>query len=319
MKSCWIVGAGMAGLTAANRLQNNNWRAVVVDKGRGVGGRMATRRIPAGDNEVRADHGAQFITVRDERFQAAMDGWIAGGSATAWFERDGHTRYRGASGMNGIPRAMAAGLDVRTGMRIDHVAASDGRWTATAESGECFEADALLLTPPAPQTLALCRPFADQLPAEIRAELMGIEFDPCLALLLVLDGPSAIPAPGYERPAEGPIAWIADNCQKGLDQRTALTIHASPAFSREHWQTPEEVVTQLLTDAARSAMGESTVVTSQLHRWRYSQPVRALEADCLFAAAPAPIAFAGDAFAGPRVEGAFLSGMAAAERILNGE
>ena len=53
-----MVGAGMAGLTAAHRLSGVT-EVVILDKGRGVGGRLATRRI--GDATI--DHGAQFITT----------------------------------------------------------------------------------------------------------------------------------------------------------------------------------------------------------------------------------------------------------------
>ena len=59
MKKCIVIGAGMAGLTAATVLQNSaQWDVLVLDKGRGVGGRMATRRLGEGG---KADHGAQYF------------------------------------------------------------------------------------------------------------------------------------------------------------------------------------------------------------------------------------------------------------------
>ena len=70
-----IIGAGMAGLTAARQLHEANLPVLVVDKGRGVGGRMATRRIGHG----RVDHGAQCFTVRDQHFALCVsDGQVAG-------------------------------------------------------------------------------------------------------------------------------------------------------------------------------------------------------------------------------------------------
>ncbi|MSO32728.1 MAG: FAD-dependent oxidoreductase, partial [Ilumatobacteraceae bacterium] len=57
-----VVGAGIAGLTAARALSHAGHSVIVLDKGRSVGGRMATRRI--GDATV--DHGAQFFTVRSD-------------------------------------------------------------------------------------------------------------------------------------------------------------------------------------------------------------------------------------------------------------
>ena len=61
-----VIGAGMAGLIAAAELQRAGRRVLVLDKGRGVGGRLASRRI----GEASFDHGAQFITARTPRFAA---------------------------------------------------------------------------------------------------------------------------------------------------------------------------------------------------------------------------------------------------------
>jgi predicted NAD/FAD-dependent oxidoreductase len=92
----------------------------------------------------------------------------------------------------------------------------------------------------------------------------------------------------------------------------ALTIHATIGFSRLCFEAPpEEVARQLLHAAAPWLGGE--VDAWQLHRWKYSQPVATCSEACLYTALPAPLAVAGDAFAGPRIEGAFLSGMAAAK------
>ncbi|MEZ5225442.1 MAG: FAD-dependent oxidoreductase [Acidimicrobiales bacterium] len=43
-----IIGAGLAGLVAARRLSESGRRVIVVDKGRSVGGRLATRRLGSG-------------------------------------------------------------------------------------------------------------------------------------------------------------------------------------------------------------------------------------------------------------------------------
>ena len=78
--SCLVVGAGISGLLAARELQAEGWRVTVLDKRRGVGGRMATRRVGEGN----FDHGAQFFTVRGERFADLVEGWLAAGAAEGW-------------------------------------------------------------------------------------------------------------------------------------------------------------------------------------------------------------------------------------------
>ncbi|MBC7927970.1 MAG: NAD(P)-binding protein, partial [Bryobacteraceae bacterium] len=85
-QSCLIVGAGMAGLTAAGALRARGWAVVLLDKGRGAGGRMATRRI----GESGLDHGAQFFTVLDARFRDAVNRWERANWVAPWFAEGGH-------------------------------------------------------------------------------------------------------------------------------------------------------------------------------------------------------------------------------------
>src|ERR671910_2039609 len=102
--TCIVVGAGISGLLAAHELQSEGWRVTVLDKGRGVGGRMATRRLGEGN----FDHGAQFFTVRDDRFASLVEGWLTAGAAGGWAPGfadtaggragDGHPPHPGSGG-----------------------------------------------------------------------------------------------------------------------------------------------------------------------------------------------------------------------------
>ncbi|MFN0167351.1 MAG: NAD(P)/FAD-dependent oxidoreductase [Bryobacteraceae bacterium] len=311
-RSCLIVGAGMAGLTAAAALKARGWAVVLLDKGRGPGGRMATHRI----GESRLDHGAQFFTVRDARFQEAANRWEQAGWVAPWFSEGGHVRYRAAGGMNAFAKRLAEPFEVRTETKVGLVEPEDEGWRVTTESGQTLRAGALMLTPPAPQAIALLAACSDRLPSEISSTLNAIAFDPCFALLVTIDGPGRVPPPGYIRPNQGPVEWIADNTQKGVSTgAAALTIHARADFSRHYLEAPKEEVARLLLEAAGSWFG-GLVTAWQLHRWRYSRPVEAGPGPtCLFSRQPACLAIAGDAFGGSRLEGAFLSGLAAAERI----
>jgi predicted NAD/FAD-dependent oxidoreductase len=310
--SCLIVGAGLAGLTAAELLQKNGWDVVVLDKGRGPGGRMATRRIGASS----FDHGAQFFTVRDNQFQSAVDRWEAAGWIQTWFTEGGHIRYRGAGGMNRIAKELSKRLTVHSETTVVKIETLDQGWRTITAAGDAFATEAILLTAPAPQSAALIAACQD-VPEEARAILDGIVYEPCFALLVSLDGPSLVPSPGYVRPETGPISFIADNSQKGVSPGIgALTIHAQVAFTRAHMDTPREEVMQLLVAAARPFLG-GRVEAWQLHYWKHSQATATYGEPCLFFTRPAPIAFAGDGFGAPRIEGAFLSGLAAAQKIMS--
>ncbi len=297
----------MSGLTAATELRTAGWNVTLVDKGRGVGGRLSTRRI----GNSRLDHGAQFFTTRSTQFCRAAAAWQAAGWVAPWYTEDGHTRYRALGGMNALAKHLARHFHVQTETKIETLAVTGSHWQATSESGVTFEADALILTPPAPQSIALLGNLAP----EVTTALSVIDYDPCFALLLTLDGPSLVPAPGYTRPAGGIIDWLADNTQKGVSEGpAALTIHATGAFTRKHLNTDPAEVTRLLLEDAAPYLG-STVTASQIHRWMYAKPVADNQSMCISAMHPAPVAVAGDALAGSRVEGAYLSGLAAARRI----
>ncbi len=324
-ESCIVVGAGISGLLAATALNDAGWRVTVLDKGRGVGGRMATRRMGG----ARFDQGAQFFTVRDERFEDLVDGWLARGAAAEWTRGfadaagdanpDGHPRYRGSEGMTSIPKHLAANLDVHTGERVVRVDRKGEGWTVACESGLSASGNALLLTAPAPQSLALAESGNHGLPEDVRQQLEGISYDPCLALMALLDGPSPVPEPGGVQIKGEPLDWIGDNATKGISDRPALTIHAGPQWSREHYEDAEADVTRALLDLAGERLGadlSAASVETSLARWRYSWVTSSHEEPCLVASEDPPLLFCGDGFGQPKVEGAALSGLAAADRLL---
>ena len=79
---------------------------------------------------------------------------------------------------------------------------------------------------------------------------------------------------------------------------------------------PEQVHAELI-DQAAPWIGDATIVESQLKKWRYAGPVTPLpKPTYLVEQDGTRIALAGDAFAGPKVEGAFRSGHAAASALL---
>jgi renalase len=313
-----VVGGGITGLLAAVTLQAKGVRVLVLDKGRGVGGRMATRRIHDGS----FDHGAQYFTAHEPQFCLLVEAWQKAGLARPWangfaladgtFKADGETRFFGVSGMTAIPKHLALGLNVRLNSKVTSVQAGNAGWEVTTEAGEIFKGRALLLTPPVPQSLNLLAAGDVPLPERIRVKLEQIDYAPCLALLAQLSGPSLMPEPGGLWLSGEPIAWMADNGRKGISPGlgAAITLHAGPQFSRANWETPEAEVTAALLAVAAPWLG-SLPVHTQLHRWRYSMPTCLYPERCLILQEPALLVFAGDAFGGPRVEGAALSGLAA--------
>jgi predicted NAD/FAD-dependent oxidoreductase len=237
---------------------------------------------------------------------------VSGGS----IDPPGRPRYRCATGMTTVPKRLAQGVQVRCGERVVQVRASHDGWRLETETGVGAGGSALILTCPVPQGLTLLDAAGTRLDPNTEAALRRIDYDPCLTLLAVLDGPSGLPAPGALQLGEEPISWIADNRMKGISPEIhGVTIHAGRSFSRERWDRPEEETVEMLLDRAGSHL-ERLPISWQLHRWRYAQASVLHPDPCLVTHAPAPLAFAGDAFGGPKIEGAALSGLAAAAALL---
>jgi len=324
-RSCIIVGAGISGLLAASTLQREGWNATVLDESRGVGGRMATRRLGEGN----FDHGTQFFTVRGERFAGLVEGWLGAGVAAEWTRgfadadgqpyEDGHPRYRGAEGMTSIPKHIARGLDVRTGERVVRVDSSDDGWEVTCESGLRVAGNALVLTAPVPQGLDLVSSGSYRLPDRVRRLLEAVSYDPCLALMVLLDGPTGLPEPGGIQIKGEPLDWIGDNGRKGISEVPAVTVHAGPEWSRSHFEDDEKEVIDSMISLAGDRLGTdlaSTVIATSLTRWRYSWVTNPHPEPYLVTSDDPPLLFCGDAFGQPKVEGAALSGLAAADHLM---
>ena len=315
-----VVGAGMAGLVAARDL-SPRFDVVVVDKGRGVGGRLATRRI----GDATFDHGAQFVTTHTAEFADLVARWERDGVAEPWFhgqigpdgvtDPDGHPRFRGVISMNAIAKHLATGLDVRVATPVTAVEPSGVGWQIRLGDGSQLAADAVVLTAPVPQSLALLAAGPVELSAADIEALDAVRYDQCIAVLAALDGASGLDGAGAVRPATGPIEWMADNQLKGVSAVPAVTIHATAHFSSTRWESSDEQVIAELLAAAHLA-APPIDGQPQVQRWRFARPATIHPQRCLTATGVAPLVFAGDAFGGAKVEGAALSGSAAAAAVI---
>ena len=310
-----VVGAGMAGLTAASTLAQLGRSVLGTEKARGVGGRMATRRL----GQATCDLGAQFMTVRSERFAAAMAAWREAGVVKVWHRGlsgrpDGHPRWCGVPAMTAPARQLARDLEVRLRCEAVSVRSGGAGWRVHFENARPVEGRALVLTPPAPQSLHLLESGDVFLPPSLRTRIAGRAYERCLAVVAVLDGPSGLPAPGALAPEEGVLGWIADNQGKGVSAAPAVTLHATAAFSARHWERDRAAVGHELLQAACPWLA-ARPLDMQVHGWRYSKPVNPDPEPCLVLQENPPLVIAGDAFGGPRVEGAARSGWAAAEAV----
>ena len=318
-----VIGAGIAGLTAARALRRAGENVLVLEKSRGLGGRAATRRL----HGHRLDHGAQYFTVRDERFQTQVEQWLDEGQLKVWSEgfhtlkdegleapSDGHPRYVFPAGMNTIGKLLGAELEIQTQTKVERVVREGEGWRLELEGDSPITAERVLINVPAPQALTLCRDA--ELSQETVNALQEVKFAPCFTLMA-----------GYQRQdlewrgvtikdeeVSKTISWVSRDSSKRAESSEEMTfvVNASPDFSEKYLEGDREVIREEMLAAAATALGEWIAAPkwTDMQRWLYSMVTEPysepyLQEDSLL--------FCGDWCGGAKVEAAYLSGLEVSE------
>lgn len=280
---------------------------------------MATRRMGGG----RLDHGAQYFTVRDARFQKYVDSWLEAGVVKEWFRKlpedtnpAGHPRYCGVSGMTDAPKYLARELEVHNSQQVTELSRDTDLWIVRTAVGESFLAKHLVITAPLPQALNLLDTTGLRYANGDTEALRAVRYERGLATMVILDGPSGLPHPGGTKVHDGVLTWIADNQQKGISPSvSAVTLHANHEFSDKHWDSRDDERGPLMIDAAKAFLN-SNVVEYSCHRWGFTKPANPWPGT-YYKNAGLQLTLAGDSFGGVRIEGAALSGIEAAAAVLS--
>lgn len=322
-----IIGAGMAGLSCARRLLAAGVRVDVFEKSRGTGGRLATRR----DHGTAFDSGAQYFTARDPRFIGQLQEWQAQGVAQAWPvtpwvldgggvvspSPDDAQRWVGAPGMSALSSALA-GRDLALCTRCEAVGVQrDGRGAWWLQLGQAVDAgpfDALVVAMPPAQALR----FLDAAPALARVA-GSVQLAACWSVALGFDAATGVAFDAAFARGQ-PVDWLARNSSK--PQRPAgqevWVLHAAPVWSQEHLEAPPEAVARHLARWFGDVVAPQASASAwqHAHRWRHARTTHGVPGGTLLDA-DARLAVCGDWCHGGRVEGAWLSGLAAAETLLD--
>lgn len=313
-----VIGAGISGCSCAHKLSHAGHQVTVVEKGRGVGGRMATRRMDG----ARIDHGAQFYTARDIRLQALNKQWCKEERVVEWYDQvPGRTdiptdmRYRGKTGMTGPAKSLTQGCSLALNFFVEKIERTK-RWKVLEREGEgrALEADHLVITMPSVQMLELFDRSSVNLGNEPMNRLEAIRYTQCIAILGILDRPSRLIHPGaVTHPAKN-IDWLSDNQVKGISQRPAITLHTSAKLSQTNWDVPAEEWAPELLASVEDQLG-ARILSWVPHRWGFAKPLVTFGSSHLYLP-EFGLTLAGDGFGGERVERASISGLEAADAIL---
>ncbi len=306
-----IIGAGMAGLACADALVAAGHSAVLFDKGRGPGGRMATRRLQTPLGEVAFDHGAQYLTAREPGFRALVGAWYDQGIAAPW-PSAGADAWIGVPGMSAIVKQMASVHSVHWDHLITGMARRHNQWWLMDKAGEIGPFDAVVLAIPAEQAAAILslHDFA-----MARIALLA-RSQPCWTAMLVFDQPLVGGAQVIRNQQD--IGWAARNSAKpGRKGPEAWVVQGTRCWSQANIEAAPDDVSAMLCAALSDALGVPIPqpVAAVSHRWRYA--LSAGTGDGALWNPNIGLGVCGDWLLGPRIECAWLSGRMLAERCLD--
>ncbi|MEM1361499.1 MAG: FAD-dependent oxidoreductase [Pseudomonadota bacterium] len=298
-----VIGAGLAGLTVARGAAEAAMAVRVLDKGRGLGGRLATRR--AGDG-LRFDHGAQYLSSRDPGFRSFLDEAMTAGAVEAWEPEE--ESLVGLPGMSGLAKYVAQGLAVDTAQRAGKIRREDGIWQVWNISDELmFKAERLVLAVPSPQV----SPFLED-DHPFQSALADVAFAPCWTLMAAFDAALDLPLTVRNENPDAILSWVTqDGSKPGRREQASYVAQASESWSRTYLERDADWVLETLLSALAELTGAPLPkpLYSAVHRWRYSTATRPLGRPYLHDEASA-LSVCGDWCLGNRAEHAWLSAQA---------
>jgi renalase len=331
-----MIGAGISGLTCARSLADAGCNVVVFEKSRGLGGRVATRRTDLGNSHLTiVDHGAQYFTVRDERMAEAVERWRQCGVVALWEGKIGVSaegtlsdslppveRWVGTPTMSAIGKFVAHGLDVRLDTRVARLDRTDGRWQLFDEEGRSLGQFATVLScaPPAQSAALLLTALQANEKGGVGRLLDKVQqakMTPCWAVAVTFEERLPVAYDGLFV-SQLPLSWLArDSSKPGRGDFETWVLHASAGWSRENEELPADSVVDQLIRALWQATGAIPCAPRHVfaHRWRFAAPVEPLLEPHLFDLLEG-LGCCGDWCGGPRVEGAYLSGLSLAKAVL---
>jgi predicted NAD/FAD-dependent oxidoreductase len=300
----------MAGLSCAETLVRAGFQVRLFDKGRGPGGRMASRRLETSAGPSVFDFGAQYFTVRDAAFAQQVRLWEAKGVVTPW-PLARHDAYVGVPTMKAVLRDLADRHDVSFSTLVKGVTRHGNKWHLVCDGPEQGPFDGVVLALPAEQTA----PILTLHDFELAKAALFARSQPCWTGMFVFDQPLDT-ADDIMRD-RGVITWASrNNAKPGRSGPESWVVQAAPQWSVSHLEHAPETIAPHLLQALAVEIGSPIPhpIAQSIHRWRY-----ALSAGTGLGSlwnAQLQIGACGDWLLGPRIECAWLSGQNLAERMV---
>lgn len=291
-----IVGSGITGLTLASNIKKTfpNLKIIVLEKSKGCGGRIATRRI----NESRFDHGLQFIEKSD-----LTEKWIENWKSENIIQRfviDSSEKFCAISGVTQLTKNLASSLNIKYEFKVFSLKLNSRYWELTNEEGVKVFAKNIVMTSPLPQSLEIL----ERSELNYDSRFSQIQYSKALVILIESTkdfDPSLI----YQENPNENIFSISAQHLKGNSKTPAYTIVMNPTWSEKHFELSDAEVLEKSIQLIKIKWPKLIVNSSHLKKWRYSIPIHTWKN--LFECVHPGIYLAGDAFGGPNIDGAIRS------------
>lgn len=302
-----VIGAGMSGIACARALRAAGVPVRLIDKSRGIGGRMATRRTTVAGQSITFDHGVQYL---DQSEGAKTIAALAKGAVDDWHLGDGTSRVIGVPSMVALPQALAHGLDITLNRHVMTVEECSGFCEIETDAGKTT-ASHIIITIPAPQLA----PILGDTHAIVQKASTAV-LRPCLTLMTAFDRNT--PAPFVtRRDANALLTWIARNDTKpgrSKEFQTWVT-HAHPDWSASNIDVNRSEVKSRMVGLLCTALGAdpTKLCYASLQGWRYGLVEKPLGQSFL---KHGMLWAGGDWCCGPKAQHAWKSGTDIAASVL---
>lgn len=310
-----IIGAGMAGLTAACILNDAGYDVTIFDKSKGTGGRLSSRSHQDGW----IDHGAPYFSLGNSEFRHFLQQQLPSDQIVIWrpdasgaLRPDEHPHLIGVPRNSAITRGLLKEKHFQPSTRIARLESCADGWQLYNDGNSllgCWQL--VIVAVPAPQAAVLLHHQE-----ALSAQISRVSMAPCwvAAIGTEQNGKRLPDIAVFEHPTVRRIVF--NTAKPGRGSSPIALVQGQEKWSEEHLEeSPEEVGQQLLSSFSEltGTQGQNHLLFT--HRWRYALTEQALDSPFLWDP-HSSLGVCGDWCLGRTVQDAWQSGADLAKRII---
>jgi renalase len=286
-----LIGAGIAGLTAANKISDEGHKVAVFEKARGTGGRLSSKRVTGDNGDCMAfDLGCPSITSVSEAFSDQLEDWHSKGVVEPWcLDYQNLSHYVAVPRNSALTRYLSKELECHFSTCVSSIHRINNIWHLFTIENE-NENEKLLAM--AKNVIIAAPPVQafDLLPRDshLRNELekvkvgaqwvMGLEIDNALSGSHPIQYPQSDIIYSISQESRKPKRRDGDSHSENNLGPIILQIQASSDWTLNHLDsTKEQVVAALSAELEHCIQQPLEVITAYVHRWLYSCVSQGLE------------------------------------------